>query len=310
MKKLAYIIIAALALTSCDKLIDGVVHTVEFPEHTPKISATFIASDADSVLYVMLSSSAAVLDPAGPKMLEGAVVTLEDSEGTVLHSLSSANFIDSLYVLDLGTQLGTLEGEMTLRASAPEFEDVEASTTMPSEFVATIEYIPFADTMPTPWGIEIVNDRITIDLPNSTDKHECYVVTIEEKYYDEFAGEETDWNLAWVQTRPDTRIEEHWTIDGVLISDETVPNNSNGLDQLLLYTENYSDIEGGRQKTKVRIRIQSVSDELERFYRSVELWQNNEFSFFSEPMLMYSNVSSGFGCFGLATESVYEFEIE
>lgn len=310
MKNITLLLLSALALTSCDKLIEGVVHVVEFPEHTPRISATLIASDSDSLLHVYLSSSAGVLDSSGPQIIQDAVISLENSEGTILHSLSSSNFVDSVYVLDLGTELGMLDGEMTFRASAPDFEDVEAKTTMPQSSIATVEYFPSSDTIPTPWGMDIIQDRYVVDFENDINKHECYLVQFQAKYIDEFSGEESEWEEEYPSFRPDTRIDDLWVMNGLLVSDETTPNNSTGLTEIYLNTENYSEMEGGITKTAVRVRIQSLSDELERYYRNIQLWQDNEYSLFAEPMLMYSNVSSGFGCFGLANEQVIEIDLD
>jgi len=315
MKKIALILLSALTFASCEKLTEGVVHVVEFPQRDPVISATLIASNADSLIHAYVTSTASVLDSAGPQVIQDAVITLEDSDGNVLHSFTSENEVDTVYVLNIGEDLGLLEGEVTLKVTAPDFDDVESTTTMPSSFTAAIEYTPNADTVMM-WGLQMIQDQYIVHLENTSNLNESYILEFEGRYFDEFSGEETEWVSIYAQSKPDPRVAEvsffgdNFWVNRMLVSDETVPNSSTGLHDLFFLTENFSGIEGGMQLIEARVRIHSISDELERYYRNVSQFMENEFSFFAEPMLMYSNVSSGFGCFGLASEQVFEVDID
>lgn len=315
MNKIALILLSSLTLASCEKLQEGVVHTVEFPDRDPVISATLIASNADSLLHAYVTSTASVLDSAGPQVIQDAVITLEDSDGNVLYSFTSEDEIDTVYKLDLGGQLGQLEGDITLKVSAPEFDDVESTSSMPSTFTASIEYTPNADTVMM-WGMQMIQDQYIVHLENNPNIHEAYILEFEGRYFDEFSEEETEWISIYAQSKPDPRVEEvgffsdNFWVNSMLVSDETVPNSSTGLHDLYFLTENFDGIEGGMQLIEARVRIYSISDELERYYRNVNQFMENEFSFFAEPMLMYSNVSSGFGCFGLASEQVFDVDLD
>ena len=314
MKKIALILLSAITLASCEKLQEGVVHTVEFPDRDPVISATLIASNADSVLHAYIISTASVLDTAGPQVLQDAVITLDDSDGNILHSFTSENEVDTVYTLDLGEQVGQLEGDVTLKVSAPEFDEVEATTTMPSDFNATVDFTPNADTVMM-WGMQMIQDQYIVHLDNTPNLHEAYIIEFEGRFYDDFSGEETEWISLYAQAKPDPRVEEmgffsdNFWLTSMMVSDETVPNNTSGLQDLYFLIENFNAFEGGMQLLEARVRIHSLSDELERYYRNVSQFMDNEYSLFAEPMLMYSNMSSGFGCFGLANEQVFEVEV-
>jgi len=47
---------------------------------------------------------------------------------------------------------------------------------------------------------------------------------------------------------------------------------------------------------------------LARYYLSVDSYLSGGPDFFAEPSLMYSNVSSGFGCFGLSSQTIIEID--
>ena len=44
-----------------------------------------------------------------------------------------------------------------------------------------------------------------------------------------------------------------------------------------------------------RIRIESLSDELKRFYVSLQEYEDGQYALFAEPDLIYSNVSTDLG---------------
>lgn len=316
MKKIALIILTALTFASCEKLENGVVHIVEFPERDPMISTTLIASDNDSLLHVHVSSTANVIDSAGPQLIQDAVISIENSVGTALYSLSSDDLIDSTYILDLGQTLGQLDGDITLKVSAPEFEDVEATTSMPSPFSASVEYYPNADTI-SMWGMQMIQDRYIIDLENTPGIHESYLVEFEGRYIDGETGEESEWISIYSSAKPDPRIDDlsyilddTYYLSMMMVSDETAQSDPSGLHQLYFEAESFSSFEGGMELIEARVRINSLSPELESYYRNVSQWMNNDISLFAEPMLMYSNVSSGFGCFGLSNELVVYVDID
>jgi hypothetical protein len=60
-----------------------------------------------------------------------------------------------------------------------------------------------------------------------------------------------------------------------------------------------------------RLELAALSPELAEYYRTLELISNPSGGpLFTEPLLAYSNVSTGFGCFGLYTSCNLELASE
>ena len=58
-----------------------------------------------------------------------------------------------------------------------------------------------------------------------------------------------------------------------------------------------------------RLELVALSPEMVLFYRRLDEIRNGEGGlFFSEPILAYSNVSSGYGCFGLYTSTAIDLD--
>ena len=52
-------------LPSCEKLQNGVVNEIEFPEHEPRLAVNMFVSPGDSVVYATVYQSAGVTDSVG-----------------------------------------------------------------------------------------------------------------------------------------------------------------------------------------------------------------------------------------------------
>ena len=57
-----------------------------------------------------------------------------------------------------------------------------------------------------------------------------------------------------------------------------------------------------------RLELVALSPEMVLFYRRLDEVRNGGGLFFSEPILAYSNVSSGYGCFGLYTSTAIDLD--
>ena len=57
-----------------------------------------------------------------------------------------------------------------------------------------------------------------------------------------------------------------------------------------------------------RVELVALSPEMVLFYRRLDEVRNGGGLFFSEPILAYSNVSSGYGCFGLYTSTPIDLD--
>ena len=79
----------ALTLTSCDKLVNGVVNEVEFPEHEPRLAFTMFLAPGDTVVEATIYSSAGILDSAGSQALRWATLKVSQDGQTLFEGDSS-----------------------------------------------------------------------------------------------------------------------------------------------------------------------------------------------------------------------------
>jgi len=304
---LAFLLV--LTITSCDKFEEGVIQEIPFPDHIPELTATLIVNDQDDKIFAQISSSAAVLDIEGPQPVQDAVVTLTDEAGQTLYALSESDFDDSVYILDLASTFGTTTGMTTLTVDAPGFEQITATNTMPSKPLFDVNYEYQGDSTSSPWEGPSIQDVYTIDFDNNLGVKKNYLIHIDALYQDIDTGNQ-EWLAMRFQTRTDPRITRLTSLDEssvIMVSDESSSSAFSALHDIQILTKSTpEDSKGGPIST--RVRVESLSPELARYYLSVDSYLSGGPDFFAEPSLMYSNVSSGFGCFGLSSQTIIEID--
>ena len=72
--------------------------------------------------------------------------------------------------------------------------------------------------------------------------------------------------------------------------------------------EKSHDVDQKWSPVALRMRVVALRPELAKFYVSTGDYMSGGFDLFAEPSLIYSNVSSGFGCFGLSSQTVVEID--
>jgi hypothetical protein len=318
---LAFLLV--LTITSCDKFEEGVIQEIPFPDHIPELTATLIVNDQDDKIFAQISSSAAVLDIEGPQPVQDAVVTLTDEAGQTLYALSESDFDDPVYILDLVSTFGTTLGMITLTVDAPGFEQITATNTMPSKPMFYVSYEYQGDSTSSLWGGPSIQDVYTIDFDNNLGVNKNYLIhidglfldidtiRIESALYPEGVNTSTqEWRTMRFQTRTDPRITRLTSLDEssvIMVSDESSSSAFSALHDIQILTKSTpEDSKGGPIST--RVRVESLSPELARYYLSVDSYLSGGPDFFAEPSLMYSNVSSGFGCFGLSSQTIIEID--
>ena len=301
-RKIIFTAIAAFALAGCEKFTEGTINYVDFPEHDPQISANFIVSDVATEVKAYISKSAGISDTAGPQVINDAIITVKDSQENILFNLTAEDFDGEFYTLPLSSPVEIPSGIISLEVDVPEFELATATTSMPISAQVEVEFQLAADTS-SMWGFEYVRDLYKLDFVNNLDADEAYLIFVESKFLDEYTGEVSDWQPMWVESNMDARITDIWLNGGILVTDETVRNEVNGLQEIFFYTPNEDEYITIVER---RIRIESLSDELKRFYVSLQEYEDGQYALFAEPDLIYSNVSTGFGCFGMYRYQIIE----
>ena len=304
---LAFLLV--LTITSCEKFEEGVIQEIPFPDHTPELTATLIVNDQDDKIFAQISSSASVLDTEGPQPVQGAVVTLTDEAGQTLYALSESDFDDSVYILDLASPFGTTTGMTTLTVDAPGFEQITATNTMPSKPLFDVNYEYQGDSTSSPWEGPSIQDVYTIDFDNNLGVKKNYLIHIDALYQDIDTGNQ-EWLAMRFQTRTDPRITRLTNLDEssvIMVSDESSSSAVSALHDVQILTKSTPE-DSEWAPISTRVRVESLSAELASYYLSVDSYLSGGPDFFAEPSLMYSNVSSGFGCFGLASEVIFIVE--
>ena len=299
----------ALTITSCEKFTEGVVQEIPFPDHIPVLTATLIVNDQDDKIFAQISSSASVIDPEGPQPVQGAVVTLTDEGGQTLYTLSESDFYDPLYKLDLENTFGTTSGQITLTVDAPGFDQVTATNTMPSKPMFDVNYEYQGDSTSSPWGGPSIQDVYTINFDNNLGVKKNYLIHIDALYQDIETGNE-EWMAMNFQTRTDPRITRLTSQDEssvIMVSDESSSSAVSALHDVQILTKSIPEASKWAP-ISTRVRVESLSPELASYYLSVDSYLSGGPDLFAEPSLLYSNVSSGFGCFGLASEVIFIVE--
>ena len=127
-------------LPSCEKLQNGVVNEIEFPEHQPRLAVNMFVSPGDSVVYATVYQSAGVTDSIGSQPLRHAAVSLLQGN-TVLLEGDSSNWAEfptgpwmqsPLMKMVLDAPLQLQPGAVTLVVDAsPTFEPLVISEEVP-----------------------------------------------------------------------------------------------------------------------------------------------------------------------------------
>ena len=311
MKNISYpisliqILLIVLTISSCEKFTEGVIQEIPFPEHTPRLTATLIVNDEDEKIFAHISSSASVLDSEGPQSVEGAVITLTDESGQTLYALTESDFYNFNYILNLEDSFGTTLGMTTLTVDAPGFDQITATNSMPSKPIFDLNYEYQGDSTYYLGGFHF-QDVYTLDFENNLGVDKNYLIHIDARYIENGTGDTLEWESMRLNTRPDPRITTISTqprSSGIIVTDESSSSSSAALSDIQVLTKSFP--EGSKwSPISKRVRVESLSPELAQFYLSVDAHSSGGPDFFAEPSLIYSNISSGFGCFGLASEVV------
>ena len=302
----------ALTLTSCDKLVNGVVNEVEFPEHEPRLAFTMFLAPGDTVVEATIYRSAGILDSAGSQALRWATLKVSQDGQTLFEGDSShwmeddvepwMQGVNTFMSIRLDAPLTLGEGPVVVEVDAsPEFEPLVLTEEVPERPDFGFEYVPLADSVDYGWGDMEYFDQVTLDLSNRPGVRDDYMVFLE-AYFEGFE-DDGEWHAEGDLAFPDPRAEYNWNCGCVLVTD----NGQNNIDLNNLVLEMYAgDVEdpdeGGTQPK--RIRVVRPSPDLANYLRSVEAYYNAQGNPFAEPTSIQGNIPDGFGIFGLGNEAI------
>lgn len=296
--------------TGCDRLSQGVVQEIEFPEHEPRLAVTMLCNwDADT-LVARAQSSAGILDSVGSQKQKEALFTLSHTGGAS-HTWGGTDDWEN----GIGHVLvnpGLEEGDWTLTVEAPGFDPATALQSTPpridtllgSDYRMTyalswqepeIETYPGEDKVHVEQIVEI-----ELSLPHRLDAQDFFLLRpVTSANGNEEEAEEYASIRVNREFDQDPRAERLEIIEGLLIQEVT---GTAGLESIHieLNVEYYGPSIEAYQALNKSFEVVAITPEMAAFYTSIENNLNpSGFSLFSEPLLAYTNVSSGYGCFGI-----------
>ena len=322
MKQFLFLLALILGTTGCDKLSEGVVRDIAFPEHDPQIAVTFMARPIADTLVARAHSSAGILDSIGSKRIKEAVYTLEHVAGNSITWGSEADWVQNLgHVL---TDVELEDGNWTLTVEAPEFEMVTAAQVMPPRIDSTGSYAyaytaivedEFLEKDESEYAYVSRTIDFTLTLPDRSDAEDYFLVRAQKSFnWDDFDEEEEVEYGGYVVLNPrvedDPRIVWNQPCRGYLIQDIDAVEALNNL-PFELYQEAWGPDLEAISAEPIVLEVCAITAEMAQYYERLDLINNPSGGpLFTEPVLAYSNVSSGYGCFGLYTSSTLILSFE
>ena len=292
----------------CDRISQGVVQEIEFPEHEPRLAVSMLCNwDADT-LVARAQSTAGILDADGSQKQKEALFTLSQSNGASYTWGGTDDWQNGVgHVFE---NPGLEEGEWTLTAEAPGFESVTGLQSTPPRIdtlngaAYPVAFIftplePEVDEWPEEDKIfvrQIIEVELTLPTRDNAQDFFLLQPTIDLSVPNGEAYAEIRVNWEFDQ---DPRAERLSLIDGLLVQEVA---GSIGLESITLEleVEYYGENLEGYEALSKSLQVVAITPEMAAYYVSLENIQNpSGFSLFSEPLLAYTNMSSGYGCFGV-----------
>lgn len=281
MKNLIYLLCIGFSILSCER-------TIEFDGETKKpklvINSTFNSVDT---FKINLSNSLAVIDNGDLKYINDAEVKLYDEKDDLLGFLENkqkGTFVLSDKALEVGKSY-----KVTVEKEG--YTSITASDIIPGQ--PTILKV---DTLRMQGREGEKHLGFELSLKDPKGKH-FYMIEFWMSIDEEMGGVGSQ--LLYFSSR-DPNIfgytstdNQGWSGNQLILTDNAFEGQEYKLN---LRTDTYPfDAEFVEN---VELRVSSISEATYSYYTSLQIYQENEFNPFSNPVQVYSNVENGFGIFG------------
>ena len=292
----------------CERISQGVVQEIEFPDHEPRLAVSMLCNWDSDTLVARAQSTAGILDADGSQKQKEALFTLSQSNGASYTWGGTDDWQNGVgHVFE---NPGLEEGEWTLTAEAPGFESVTGLQSTPPRIdtlngaAYPVAFIftplkPEVDEWPEENKIfvgQIIEVELTLPTRDNAQDFFLLQPTIDIDVLGEGEYAEIRVNREFDQ---DPRAERLSLIDGLLVQEAA---GSIGLESITLEleVEYYGENLEGYEALSKSLQVVAITPEMAAYYVSLENIQNpSGFALFSEPLLAYTNMSSGYGCFGV-----------
>ena len=280
---------AALLLSSCDNLVNGVVRDIDLPPHESQLAASLFLDSRDSNISAIVSSSKGIYDTGQSKSVFNAECVL--NVGATTYNWSTMDQYER-YTELLPDRFGAPTDSLVFTVNHPDFTSVSATQVFPSAPQVSLELNYGATQL---YGD--ISDELVITLKDIPGVNQHYIVSIDVHLQNgTFTGQDTSeyYNLYWETEYPNsTRL---WGKESALLLSE------DGLDRDIKFSAatgvnpiNFAMLH------EYRVKVSALSEEMYTFYKSYTAYENANGNPFAEPVVLYSNMSNNMGCFGVST---------
>jgi hypothetical protein len=295
-KRLTYIIfiISQLFLLSCKSLVKEIDPSI-LPQTDSKLVIACFISPQDTVLSAKVTETKVLIGSTGDirNDLENATVKISDGTKTVQLIYNATQG----YYRALPSELPIIIGKTySIDVSTPDGRKVNATTTVPNNVPIKEIKVDSSSNTSGFGGNQVVNTSYTVkviwqDIANATNFYRALSV------YDVIYNIPDPKNAkniiqSLVSTIVDLRTLDDKDTDGQLLSlsREYQPNNVGANIQ-------GNQIELGKRLDKIRVGLFQTDINYYNYHTSLRKQRENN-NPFAEPVLLFTNINGGFGCFG------------
>ena len=279
---------AAVFLTSCDNLVNGVVRDIDLPPHESQLAASLFLDSRDSAISAIVSSSKGIYDTGQSKSIKDAECVL--NVGSTTYNWSTMDQYER-YTELLPDRFGAPTDTLLFTVNHPDFTSVSATQVFPSAPQVSVELNYGATQL---YGE--ISDELIITLKDIPGVNQHYIVSIYVHFRTALSGQDTSeyYNLYWETEYPNST--PLWGQGSALLLSE------DGLDRNIKFSAatgiNPIDF---AMLHEYRVKVSALSEEMYLFYKSYAAYENANGNPFAEPVVLYSNMSNNMGCFGVST---------
>jgi len=279
---------AAVFLTSCDNLVNGVVRDIDLPPHESQLAASLFLDSRDSAISAIVSSSKGIYDTGQSKSVKDAECVL--NVGSTIYNWSTMDQYER-YTELLPDRFGAPTDTLLFTVNHPDFTSVSATQVFPSAPQVSVELNYGATQL---YGE--ISDELIITLKDIPGVNQHYIVSIDVHFRTALSGQDTSeyYNLYWETEYPNST--PLWGQGSALLLSE------DGLDRNIKFSAatgiNPIDF---AMLHEYRVKVSALSEEMYLFYKSYAAYENANGNPFAEPVVLYSNMSNNMGCFGVST---------
>ena len=279
---------AAVFLTSCDNLVNGVVRDINLPPHESQLAASLFLDSRDSAISAIVSSSKGIYDTGQSKSVKDAECVL--NVGSTIYNWSTMDQYER-YTELLPDRFGAPTDTLLFTVNHPDFTSVSATQVFPSAPQVSVELNYGATQL---YGE--ISDELIITLKDIPGVNQHYIVSIDVHFRTALSGQDTSeyYNLYWETEYPNST--PLWGQGSALLLSE------DGLDRNIKFSAatgiNPIDF---AMLHEYRVKVSALSEEMYLFYKSYTAYENANSNPFAEPVVLYSNMSNNMGSFGVST---------